>query len=502
MRVLLDTNILIHREAQTVIRDDIGVLFRWLDRLTCEKVIHPSSVVEIDKHQDPRVVRTLRRKLSSYTVLKTRAPDTPDIELLRKEDISDNDSVDTSLLAEIAANRVELLLTEDRQIHRKAAHIGLDSCVFTIDTFLEKVTAENPDLADYSVLSVKQEFFGDIDVQDPFFDSFRDDYPRFDQWFNRKSDEIAYTCRSETGQVIAFLYIKREREDEDYRDIVPSFEDAERLKIGTLKVISNGYKLGERFLKIVFDNALRFGVAEIYVTIFNKTVDQYRLISLLKDWGFIFHGEKGKDHELVYVRDLKPKINPYDPQKTYPFISASARKFIVPIYPEYHTELLPDSILQTESRSDFVDNRPNRNAISKVYISRSFERRLRSGDVVVFYRTKSGGSAYYTSVATTIGVVQEAVVDIADEKTFIRLCRKRSVFSDAELSKHWNYRRYNRPFVVSFLYVYSLPKRPNLKTLLDNGVIQEAPRGFERISDASFRRVLELSNADARFVVC
>jgi hypothetical protein len=37
MRVLLDTNILIHREAATVVRADIGKLFFWLDKLKYEK---------------------------------------------------------------------------------------------------------------------------------------------------------------------------------------------------------------------------------------------------------------------------------------------------------------------------------------------------------------------------------------------------------------------------------------------------------------------------------
>ena len=32
MKALLDTNILIHREASKVINQDIGILFRWLDR--------------------------------------------------------------------------------------------------------------------------------------------------------------------------------------------------------------------------------------------------------------------------------------------------------------------------------------------------------------------------------------------------------------------------------------------------------------------------------------
>ena len=503
-RALLDTNILIHREARTVVRDDIGTLFRWLDRLKYEKVVHPDSVGEVRKHADPEVVRTLDRKLRSYTALQTKAPDTPEIAALRKEDTDENDRVDTSMLAEVAADRVDILITEDRGIHRKASRLGLSGRVFTIDAFLEKVNAENPTLADYKVLSVKKVLFGDVDVKDAFFDSFRTDYPGFEKWFNRKADETAYVCTSDTRQLVAFLYLKREGLDEDYSDISPPFKRAQRLKIGTFKVVSNGYKLGERFLKIVFDNALQYRVSEIYVTIFRRTVDQYRLIRLLEDWGFEHHGIKGEggdDAEQVYVRDFRPKVDRDDPRRTFPYVSGSARKFIVPIYPAYHTELLPDSILNTESPANFVENKPNRNALSKVYVSRSFERGLRAGDIVVFYRTASGGSAYHTSVATTIAVVQDVIDSIHDLKTFLAVCRKRSVFSDAELKEHWDYNRHNRPFVVNFLFVYSLPKRPNLKALTEGGVITTAPRGFEPLSDNSFKRLLEVSRANTRFII-
>jgi hypothetical protein len=296
--------------------------------------------------------------------------------------------------------------------------------------------------------------------------------------------------------------VKREGTDEDYGDISPTFKRAQRLKIGTFKVISNGFKLGERFLKIIFDNALRYGVSEIYVTAFRRTMDQERLIHLLEDWGFKFHGIKGAE-EQVYARNFLPQVDAEDPRSSYPYVQGAARKFIVPIYPAYHTELLPDSILNTESPSDFVENKPNRNALSKVYISRSFERGLRAGDIIVFYRTKSSdGPAWYTSVATTIGVVQDVITDIPNLATFLAVCRKRSVFSDRELKEHWDYTPRNRPFVVNFLFVYSLPKRPNLKQLTDIGVITNgAPRGFELISDKSFNNLLEVSNADARFIV-
>jgi hypothetical protein len=504
MRVLLDTNILIHREARTIVRDDIGSLFRWLDELNFIKCVHPGSLEEIKKHADPEVVRTLNVKLGSYGVLKTLAPETPDVANLRVNDKSDNDGLDTSLVAELAAGRVDALITEDRGIHRKAARVGLSSAVFTIDSFLEKVTAENPALADYKVLAVKKAYFGYINLRDPFFDSFRNEYPGFDGWFNRKADESAYLCTAENGSIVAFLYVKRERESEDYADISPRFARESRLKIGTFKVISNGFKLGERFLKIAFDNAHRYQVEEIYVTAFRRTPEQDRLIRLLEDWGFQHHGTKTSDAgtEQVFTRDFRPRFDAADPRRTYPYLSRKTSKFIVPIYPEYHTELLPDSILNTESPEDFVENKPNRNAISKVYVSRSYERGLRPGDVIVFYRTGSGTApAHYTSVATTLGVVQDVITNIPNKSAFINACRKRSVFSDQELGKHWDYKPNNRPFIVNFLYTHSFPSRPNLKQLKDAQVIVGAPRGFEALTDASFNKLLELADADTRLVV-
>jgi hypothetical protein len=177
------------------------------------------------------------------------------------------------------------------------------------------------------------------------------------------------------------------------------------------------------------------------------------------------------------------------------------RKYIVSIYPAYHTELLPDSILRTESPENFVENRPNRNAIRKVFISRSIIRNMSSGDIVVFYRTASGGSGHYTSVVTTIGIIESVVTAIPSLADFIRLCRKRSVFSDAELKEHWEYKSSNRPFVVNFLYVHSFPKRPNFAALKQENIIAEAPRGFEELSDNAFNKLIEISNADKCFII-
>ena len=502
MKILLDTNIVIHREAATAVIEDIGVLFKWLDNLHHVKCIHSVTVEEIKKHQDIKIRRAFEVKLGNYNILKTQAPMSEAVRTAMEPlEKNQNDINDTIIINELYCGRVDALITEDKQLLNKASLLGISDRVYTIDAFLEKVTAENPELADYKVLSVQKSLFGNLDVSDEFFLSFKEDYPGYENWFNKKADETIYVCLSES-KPIALLYLKVEGKNEDYADIDPPFPPKRRLKIGSFKVTLNGVRLGERFLKIIFDNAIRLKVDELYVTIFNKRIEQQRLINVMEEYGFSPWGIKKSagGNELVYVRSCERRADRTTPKVTYPFFSMAGRFYIVPIYPKYHTELFPDSILRTESPINFVENEPYRNAISKVYISRSIERKLASGDVIIFYRT--GG--YYKSVVTTIGVVENVVDNIPSEADFIRLCRKRSVFTDAQLSKHWNYDKRNRPFIVNFLYVYSLPKRINLQRLIEINVIHginDAPRGFTQISITNLRDILKECQADESLAI-
>lgn len=501
MRVLLDTDIVINREASRVINDDIGVLFMWLDRLKYPKYVHPATVQEINKLKDREMRQILNTKLASYSTLNVPSSLHPNvIKVCAPLDNDNNDSNNTLLINEVYNERVDALITEDKKINEKAELLDITDKVFSIDSFLEKVIDENPELSDYKVLSVRKEFFGNIDVNDEFFDSLQEDYPGFRKWFNRKSQETAYICWS-GEKILAFLYLKIEDEQEAYPEIIPTFPRKKRLKIGTFKAALNRHLLGERLIKIVFDNAIRYQVGEIYVTVFDKRIEQRWLIRLLEDFGFGLYGKKQNENgdEAVYVRDMRKRFDPDHPKLTYPHISTKSRAFIVSIYPEYHTDLFPDSILRTESPQDFVENEPFRNAISKVYISRSYRRDLQSGDLIVFYRT--GG--YYKGVVTTIGIVENVVTNIDTPEKFIRLCRSRSVFSDKELLKHWNYDKRNRPFVVNFLYAYSFPKRINLKRLIEIGVIQDTgsvPRGFELLSSYSFKLILDETDTDESII--
>lgn len=501
MRVLLDTNIIIHREASKIYNQDIGLLFNWLDRLHIEKCISPFSIEEINSYKNDEVVNTMNIKLENYNVLKTESPENNLIQQIRENDKNRNDFIDTSLLKEVHSGRIDFLITEDRGIHRKAKLLGISEKIYKIDSFLEKSIAENPDLKEYQVLAVKKDYFGNINLKDEFFSSFLEDYQEFENWFSKKSDNTSYLCITD-GLVRAFLYLKvEENNSETYNDITPPFEPKKRLKIGTFKVTSTGYKLGERFLKIIFDNALSYNVDEIYVTIFDKREEQQRLIHLLEEWGFIFWGQKKTSNgiENVYTKDFSKKTNPENPKFHYPFITINNnQKFIVPIYPDYHTELFPDSILNNESPNDFIENEPHRNALKKIYISRSYNRNLNRGDLLIFYRT--GG--HYLGVISTLGVVESVITDIRDEAHFIELCRKRSVFNDKELSKYWNWTPNNRPFIVNFLYLDSFPTpKVNLKRLRELNIINEAPRGFELIENRKFGQILDEARANGSYIV-
>jgi len=501
MKVLLDTNIFLHRETNRIVHEDIGQLFLWLDKLRYEKILHPLTINEINKYQGVEVLRSLNVKLQAYTVLQTSAPLHADVvNNIVPLDRNENDKNDTLLINEVFCERVDLLITEDKNIHKKANLLSISDKVYTIDSFLSKVLIENPTLVDYKVLSVKKTLFGMIDFQDPIFNSFREDYPGFDKWFNGKSEEPAYVAFYKK-RIGAFLYVKVEGKDESYSDIEPVFQPKKRLKIGTLKVAFNGVGLGERLLKIVFDNALQQKVDEIYVTIFHKHPGHDLLIRLLEDFGFKHWGIKNSSagQELVYLRNFSRNSDRTNPKATFPFLSKDSPIYFVCIYPEYHTELFPDSILRTESPMNFIEDEPHRNVICKSYISHAVNRNIQTGDILIFYRT--GG--VHKGVITTLAIVDSVKDNLQNFDQLRRACRGKTVLTDEKLKTFWDYKPTYRPFVVNLLYAYSFPKRINLAKLIELGIIPDVnniPRGFGRLSTENLNLIIQYTQTDESII--
>src|SRR5689334_9672947 len=116
MRALLDTNIIIHREANKVQHEDIGTLFFWLDKLKVDKCIHPVTASELAKFKDKQANRVMSLKMESYQVLKTTAPFDQLMQMVSDSyDKHENDYNDSLILNELYAGRVDFLITEDNK---------------------------------------------------------------------------------------------------------------------------------------------------------------------------------------------------------------------------------------------------------------------------------------------------------------------------------------------------------------------------------------------------
>lgn len=501
MRALLDTNIVIHRENIKATNLSIGQLFHWLDVLHYEKIIHPYTVGELRKYSNEQMQTLYDAKLAAYTQMKSVAAQTSSFtELLNDVPKTDNDKIDNQLLFEVYCGRADILITEDRKMRFKAERIGISDKVFTINAFITKATSENPSLIDYKALSVRKECFGNIDISNPFFDTFREAYAGFENWFSKKRDEEAYICKNDKGGILGFLYLKTEDEDENYSDITPVFQPRRRLKVGTFKVEASGFRLGERFIKIIFDNAIERQLKEIYVTLFMDRPELKALYDLLSRWGFNKYGIKrtnGKE-EVVLVKKLGVYDNNRTLKQNFPNIKYCHQKFFLPIEAKYHTQLLPDSKLKTENEVDFLGEQPQKYALQKVYISFSYKRDMKPGDFLVLYRKgETPGRKVYESVVSTIGIIDEVKYDFNTKDEFLKYCENRTVFTPEELDYFWCTKK-NKLLVIKFIYVKSLCKRLNLKYFWDKGIISQnsGPRPFDLISDDQFDSILHDSDTE------
>ena len=348
--------------------------------------------------------------------------------------------------------------------------------------------------------------FSEIDLKDKFFDSLRASYETFDDWFQNKADDnqSAYVFRDErSGDVLDFLYLKEEEKEID--DVIPPLPYKKHLKVGTFKITPRHTRRGERFMKKIMDVAIVEKYDDIYVTIF-PTDELQSLIKVFERYGFEKKGIKKHDNgtiENVYVKDLSSSKG--DVLKDYPFVHLNGHdKWLLSIYPDYHTKLFPDSILKNENPYNLLQDVSETNSIHKIYICWMKDVwRMNRGDIVVIYRTNDGaGSAAYRSVTTSVCLVEEirTFQDFDDVKDFVKYTNVYSVFSERDL-RNW-YRYKNNFTVVKMTYNVAFRKKVIRKTMLEEvHMDSSAYWGFFRLNDNQFKQIVKLGEADERYFV-
>lgn len=138
--------------------------------------------------------------------------------------------------------------------------------------------------------------FSELDINEPFFNSLKKDYPDFISWFHKKRNTYCY-CVLRDGKLTDCMYVKLERADfSPY--LYPAFDISSlKIKIGLFKCETKG--VSHIFMNKIFEKAIKNKAKIIYTTFYKND----RLINFLQGYGFRYCGrQKG---ELVYVFDNK-----------------------------------------------------------------------------------------------------------------------------------------------------------------------------------------------------
>ena len=202
------------------------------------------------------------------------------------------------------------MVTEDREIHKKAVSRSLGDRVFAIqaaEDFLrrlhETTLVQLPNIQDVPLHSIIRL------LSSEFFDTLRDGYSGFDDWFREcaRNDRHAWAYWADPERIGALcIYARKENDDvTGHGNILPGSS----LKLCTFKVAPNcqGRKVGELFLKQAFRYATDNRIEHIFI---HGDAEKHGfLFELLADFGFTEFGRYNDD--VVYVKK-HPVIAPND----------------------------------------------------------------------------------------------------------------------------------------------------------------------------------------------
>ena len=307
MRILIDTNIFIPLEDSSNILDEsFSELVRLANENNHQVLAHPSSLDDIERDKNEERKKISLSRIRKYPLLEN--PPTLDLQKLKdlglKND-KDNDRVDNEILWAIYKDAANILVTEDRELHKKASILGVKGRVHYIQQAAQSLKRLHKRVH-VSLPNIKEKSLHQIDVNSIFFNSLRDDYLEFNEWYRKSSRKgrKAWLHEDSSDRLGAILIYKEEKNEivTDDNKAIPG----RSLKLCTFKVGEDirGRKIGELFLKAAFRYATANKIEFIYVTM--RQGKHEFLEDLCIDFGFYKYGVFKDDY--VYIKDHP--INP------------------------------------------------------------------------------------------------------------------------------------------------------------------------------------------------
>lgn len=325
----------------------------------------------------------------------------------------------------------------------------------------------------------KRKFFADINLDDPFFDSLKTDYPGsanstgFVEWFNKKAADgkRALVFEDEHG-VGAFINLKPGEDEAIQLADGFTLPRAKRLKITTIKIDERyqHQRIGEGAIGLTLWHWRDLGDAEIYVTVFEK---HSTLIRLLEKFGFNFVG-CNRNGERVYIKD-KNHLDFSDPFKAFPFISGDFNfAGCLAIEDTYHDTMFAYSEL-ANTLQEGVDMKVA-NGLMKVYLGSPYSIAFKPGEPVLIYRKYTGdaGKPGYKSCITSYCIVTRIVRVKNNGQTLIsfdeyrKIIGNKSVYDGDELQSKYEILPNLTLIELLYLGYFGAGNNVNWKWLKDN----------------------------------
>jgi GNAT superfamily N-acetyltransferase len=481
LRFLLDTNILIPlQDSYQVLENNLANFVRLANIGGHQLLYHPATIADFERDTDAQ-----RRSRNLQRIRQYPALDNPATCPWNTASTGPNEACDNEILYALECDAVHALVTEDRGIHTKAKAKGLNERVYTIQTgedWLRRLHEPRkvalPNIQDAPLHSLTPQ------LSAQFFDSLREGYDGFDDWFRKKAREnrMAWVYRDETN-VLAAICIYATQSNEAINDNGEHLSGT-ALKLCTFKVGDSvrGRKIGELFLKAAFRYASESRCEHLFIHA-NAERHDY-LIRLLQEFGFDERGSYAGDLVLVKSHPtISPAASLFPPleytRRYFPHFrfDSTVQKFLIPIQPHFHETLFPD--YQPIQPRLFDSSNNLGNAIKLAYLCHAQTNSINAGDLVLFYRTDDEKSV------TSIGVVDRFEV-LNDAAKIASLVSRRTVYAIEQIDE-----MAKRPTkVILFRLVKHLPKPVSYALLQRDHVIKGPIQSIRKITDESFSKIL------------
>lgn len=498
---LIDTNILIALEDHHAVQPAYSKFYSLAAKHKIDIFVHEAAKDDIGRDKNTTRRKISLSKIEKYLILSRRRGLTEEYLAQNFGPIKKpNDLVDATLLHALKIDAVDFLVTQDKGLHDRAQRDSADLArrvLFVSDAAELLVQTYEP--KEVPIRHVADVAAHTIDIADDFFDSLRQGYNEFDEWWNEKCVPQRRPCWVVyDDDELAGLIVRKDERGHDTGAITKANRI---LKICTFKVRpeKRGVKLGELLLKQVLWYAQKNNYDLAYVTTYP---DQDSLINLLEFYGFYRAGTQ-ENGELIYERRFsREKLEQVSGQslfdtarRNYPrfLVSPQISGFGIPIKERYHDTLFPDlwrprqaDLFRGASKAE-SPTRPG-NTIRKVYLCRAQSKLGAPGSILFFY--KSASKDLPSQAVTAFGILEEVTL-ATSTKELMTKTGGRSVYSEAELDD-FKASTQNHVKVINYILVGYIDPPISLSELREMGVIKGNPQqSIYKLSDDLLRKMLD-----------